>query len=250
MPMFLRSKVLLQCCAAVTILAVLPSVAHADLRASVREATRNFKDITLVCRVTYANVPELKKIGKDFTRTYEFKTTFVRYKAPDKFKIEGKLGMVKAEVVINGDRKATIIPAVHYTKKENIASEPHKRQTDLDIGILSDSLWQDYIVLDTDTETTPSGQVHKIVFVRSNARDEKMICWAEARTYKLLKLEKHNSDGSLKCRFIYSKHSLVDGIIWVPGRVDVYNRDGKLAGTTVYENIRLNTGIPDAEFRI
>ncbi|HUV04178.1 MAG TPA: hypothetical protein VMX94_03630 [Armatimonadota bacterium] len=226
------------------------SAAHGDARSAIGQATNGFRDVTLTCKVLYANHAELKKIGKDFNKSYEFKSTTVRYKAPNKMKMEGKLGLLKAVVVINGDRKATIIPAIHYSKKENIRDEPHKRQTDIDIGIVTDSVWRDYIVLGNADERGPSGAVYKITFVRENARDKKHVCWVDARTLKLLKVEKHESDGSLKSRYIYSRHSLIEGFIWVPGRIDVYNQDGKLAGTTAYENIRINTGIPDSVFRI
>ena len=217
-----------------------------DIRSRICQATHGFKDITLTAKVIYANQNELKKIGKDFPKSYEFKSTTVRFKAPDKMKMEGKLGMVKASIVINGDRKATVIPSVHYSKKENIAGEPHKRQTDLDIGIVTGSLWQDYIVLDSDTE----GSTYKITFARENSRDNKHICWIDSKTLKLLKVEKYDSGGNLKSRYIYSKHSLIDGLVWVPGRADVYNCEGKLAGSTGYENIKVNTGIPDSVFKI
>jgi len=226
------------------------SAAHADVRSTISQATRGFKDVKLTCRVLYANQAELKKIGKDFPKSYEFKTTTVWYKSPDKMKMVGKLGMLKAAVVMNGDRKATFIPALRYSKKENIEEEPHKRQTDLDIGIVTDSIWRDYIVVDAADDHGSDDAVYRITFVRDNARQKKHVCWVDAKTLKLLKLEKYESDGSLKSRYIYSKHSLINGLIWVPGRVDVYNQDAKLAGTTAYESISVNIGIPDSEFKI
>jgi outer membrane lipoprotein-sorting protein len=165
-------------------------------------------------------------------------------------KIEGKLGMLTAKIVINGDRKATIIPTIRYSKKEDIGNEPHKRQGDLDIGIVSDSIWRNYIVLDTDTEKSSSGNTYRITFIRENSRERKIVCWVESKTLKLLKLDKYDSDGNLISRYIYSKHSFIDGLVWVPGRIDVYGGDGKLAGTTAYESIKVNTGIPDSVFKI
>jgi len=226
------------------------SAARADVKSAISQATRGFRDVTLTCKVLYANHAELKKIGKDFNKSYEFKSTTVRFKSPDKMKMEGKLGLIKAVVVINGDRKATILPAIHYSKKENIRDKPHKRQTDIDIGIVTGSLWQDYTVTSAVEERGANGPVYKITFVRENSHEKKHICWVDAKALKLLKVEKYESDGSLKSRYIYSKHSLIDGDIWVPGRIDVYNQDGKLAGTTTYENISINTGIPDSVFKI
>ncbi len=222
--------------------------AEPDVREQIRQATQAFKDITLTCRVLYANVAELKKIGKDFPNSYEFKTTTISYKAPDKMRMEGKLGMVTVAIIINGNTKSIKAAGLHISKKENIAKQPHKRQGDLDIGILTDQLWQDYIVTNVEAEKGQSGQLYKITFVRSNAKDKKLVLWTEPKTWKLLKLEKYEDDGTLKSRYIYSSHRRY-GPIWVPGHIDVYNRDGKLAGSTMYENIKVNSGIPDSIFK-
>lgn len=221
-----------------------------DLRSIIAQATRGFRDITLTCRVTYANQAELRKIGKDFGKSYEFKTTTVYFKAPDKMKIEGKLGMVGAKIVMNGNRKATVIPALRISKKEDVSDEPHKRQTDLDLGIVTDSLWRDYRVLSVSSEKVVSKQIYRVVFVRENAREKRHVAWIDGEYLKLLKLEKYESDGGLKARYLYSNHTLVGGVVWVPRRVDVYSPDGKLAGTSVYENISVNTNIPDSEFAL
>ncbi|MHB0913381.1 MAG: outer membrane lipoprotein-sorting protein [Armatimonadota bacterium] len=221
----------------------------ADVRAKVRDATDGFKDIRLTCKVLQANQKELKKIGKDFPKSYEFKSSKVLFKAPDKMKMEGKLGVVKVRMVINGDQKAIVVPAVHYSDKENIAGEPHKRQTELDIGIVTESLWKDYRVIDTDEEKGSDGPIYRITYVRTNATDKKQVAWIDARTLKLLKVDKYESDGKLESRYLYMKHQKV-GCIWVPTRIEVYNCDNKLAGVTAYEDIKVNTGIPDSEFRL
>lgn len=240
-----KSKLLLP---ALILLMIGSSSPANEIRNNIAQATRGLKDITLTGKVLYGNQRELAKIGKDFPKSYEFKTTTVRYKAPDKMRMEGKLGMVTVAVIVNGDTKAISIPSVKYSKKENIKSAPHKRQTAVDIGLITDDLWHSFIVTDTVSEKGSTGTVYRITFVRSNARDRKLVCWVEPDTAKLLKFDKYHDDGSLKSRFIYSKHTRVNGI-WVPGRVDVYNEDGKLAGTTAYENVKVNTGIPDSVFK-
>lgn len=234
---------------AVLILFLLVTAAHADLRDDVRQSTRGFHDVTLTCKVVKANLSELKKIGKDFAKSYDFKTCKVHFKAPDKMKMEGKLGLVTGSMVINGDRKAFLIPSLHFKHKENIAGKPHMRQTEFDLGIFTDSLWSDYIVTDIEHMSGVEGPVYKITFVRSNAKKRPISCWVDARSFKMMKLENYKRNGSLKSRFIYSDHKLVDGI-WVPTRVDVYNGNGKLAGSTEYENIAINAGIPDSEFSL
>lgn len=225
-------------------LSLAASASAADLRARIKQATGDFKDVTLTCKVVQADQKELRKIGKDFGKTYEFKSTNIYFKAPNKTKMESKLGLVKVEIIINGDRKLTSIPPIRYRKKEDISDKPHKRQTDLDIGMVTESLWRDYIVLGNDSDSS----VHRVTIARENARDKKIVCWVDDKTLKLLKVEKYESDGKLIARYIYSGHSLVNGIAWVPSKIQVYNCDGKLAGTTSYENIKINSGIPDSVF--
>jgi outer membrane lipoprotein-sorting protein len=157
--------------------------------------------------------------------------------------------MVGISIIINGKWKLYRVPALHIGKKQDCANEPHQLQGDLDVGIVTDQLWRDFIVTDTEVVKASDDTLYKMVFVRSNSREKKLVCWVEPKTCKLLKLEKYESDGSLKSRYIFSKHKHVD-CIWVPTRIDVYNRDAKLAGSTEYPNIKVNAGIADSVFKI
>ena len=221
----------------------------ADIRGAIREATKGFKDITLTAKVIHGNQKELAKIGKDFARSYEVETTAIKYKAPDKMRVAGKLGMVGFAVVRNGFWKAYIVPALHINKKTDCTKEPHQLQGDLDVGIVTEQLWRDFVIQDAHVEKSSNGDLYKITFIRWNSKEKQLTCWVEAKGCKLLKLDKYESDGSMKCRYIFSKHKEVGGV-WVPLRVDVYNEDNKLAGTTEYSNIKVNSGIPDSEFKL
>ncbi|HEY3297839.1 MAG TPA: outer membrane lipoprotein-sorting protein [Armatimonadota bacterium] len=221
------------------------SSAQADVREQVKAATHHFRDICVTCKVAYSNQRELQKIGKDFPKSYELKSSTAQYKYPDKMRVEGKLGLLKVVMLINGDMKLFVIPTVRYRDKENIKGKPHKRQTELDLGIVTESLWSDYIV----TQVEDLGAEYKIVFVRSNSKNKNLVCWLDSKTLRMMKLEKFENDGGLKSRYIYSNHKEYQGI-WVPGRIDVYNEDGKLAATTVYEKVSVNSGIPDSVFNI
>jgi outer membrane lipoprotein-sorting protein len=227
----------------ITVMMSITACVNAGVREQAREASANFKDITLTCKVAYSNLRELKKISKDFSNNYDLKSTTVRYKYRDKMRVDGKLGIMNVRMIINGDIKAFIVPP--YKQKENIKDKPHKRQTELDLGVFTDSLWSDYIV----TSVGADDGMYKIVFVRSNARSKNLACWVDCRTLKLLKMERYESDGSMKAKYVYSNHKEYHGI-WVPQRIDVYNEDNKLSATTVYEKISVNSGIPDSEFEI
>jgi len=242
-----RRILLIKAFAVLLIAFVACGYAQADVKSRIAHATSGFKDACLKCKVVYANRSELKKVSRDFATSYEFKNTTVYYKAPDKMKIEGKLGWFKAAVVINGNLKGIHIP-VRGWQMDDIKDAPHKRQTDLDLGIISDSLWHNYVVLSTDEERCPDGSQYKITFVWSNSRDKKQVAWVDAERLCLLKLKRFESDGSLIATYLYSDHKQVNGI-WVPTRVDVYNREGKLAGATECYDVKINCGLPDSVFK-
>ena len=245
---FTRSKLILGVCALMVWL--VSSAGHADLRSEVTQATRGFKDISLGCKVVHADMAELKRIGKDFSKGFEVKNTTAWYKAPRMMRIDGKLGMINIVLIMNGDEKGVRVPALHITKKENIKSKPDRRQTDFDLGIISESLWQDYVITDIATEKSSDGVVRRVTIFHDNDRDRKIVFWIDADTYKLMKVERYKWRGPVEARYIYSKHSLMDGAIWVPGRVDVYSPGGKLAATTVYEKVKVNTNISDSVFKL
>src|SRR5665647_1490558 len=139
--MFSRSRLYFSVLMVMSIAFTASSAQSADVRAKIREATHGFKDVTITAKVLYTNHDELKKIGKDFPKSYEFKTTTIWYKAPDQMRIEGKLGLVKMAMIMNDHYKAISVPSIHYSRKEDISDDPHKRQTDFDLGIVTESLW-------------------------------------------------------------------------------------------------------------
>ena len=219
--------------------------ASVDVRGRIREGTSSFKDVTIKSRITHTDSAELKKINRDFVLGYEVKSTTVRYKSPDKLRIDGHLGLLSASMIIDGNEKGFRIPVRGWVK-QNIASKPHERQSDLDLGIVTESLWRNYAVNETKTEDDSGRLIYKIIFSWPNTLDRRHVCWVDANTLKLLKRERLD-EGKVVAKYIYSDHKLVDGI-WVPGRIDVYNGEGKLAATTVYQSIKVNTSIPDSVF--
>lgn len=221
-----------------------------DLRDRAAKALENFKDLKLICEVTYKNTAELKKISSDMAKQYDVKTTTIMYKVPDMLKIEGKLGLVTTRIVINGNTKAFVVPTLGINKKYDLKKEPHKRQSDFDIGIFSNSIWRHNIVRSVDVVQGADGPQYKVVFVRSNARQKNIACWVDRDTLKLMKVEKYDKGGSLIQRIIYSNHRRFGNCVWLPINVDVYNGNGRLAGSTEYKGIQVNTGIPDSEFKI
>lgn len=236
----------------VSLIAILLSIAHADsdgIRKCVANATKNYKDLSLSARVVFTDKKVLKGIGKDFPKAFEVEKTNIKFKFPDMNKVDGKLGMVGIAVITNGDTRYFIVPSLGINKKVDITGRPEQRQSDLDLGVLSDTLWREWVITKTEEIDTRSGSQYVITFCRSNGRDAKSVIYVDAKTLKILKLEKyHPKYGPLQVTYMFSGHTYEADTIWVPKRTDVYDAKGKLAASTVYENIRVNSGISSAEF--
>ena len=223
---------------------VVSSRAGADKIDEIREAVKSFDDLSATAVVTYQNKDELRKIDKGFAQTYEFKEASLWFKYPDKLKMSGKVGLVRVEYIMNGDVQIIRVPALHVSKRETF--EKHeKRQTPLDVGVLSDAIWRDYDV-SYEGEKQIDGNKTYVLFLEHKPTHGTQRLWIEVGTFKLLRREKYKY-GKIEKRFDYQDSKRIDGV-WVPGKLEAYSPAGKLAGVTEYRNIKVNTRIPDSQF--
>ena len=218
-----------------------------DIRDEIRDASKGFRTLSATLIATHANEAELQRIGKDFARSYEFKEAQVLFKNPDKLKITGKVGLVRVDYIVNGDTRIVRVPSLHVSKKDSFANDPQKRQTPLDVGVLSDAIWQEYDV-SFEGEKTVNGEKQYVLFLKRKGARRTQRLWIEAGAMRLLKREKYENDGSLKVRFVYVGMRRLEGV-WVPGKIEAYSESGKLAGVTEYRNVKVNVPIEDGEFK-
>jgi hypothetical protein len=240
------SRIFIAAC--VALLTCLTASANADIRAKVHQKTGCLKDISLEARVAYSDSNALKKISKDLCTTYQLKCMSIQYKTPDKLRLDANIGIIGMSMVINGNEKGFRYP-IRGWQKQSIKGKPHERQTDFDLGIVSDSLWRDFSVLDARKEMLSGIPAYKITFAWANHLENKQVCWIDARTLRLLKRCRMNDSGRLIASYVYLKPRCVSGI-WVPTKVEVFSGSGKLAGITEYSNIRVNAGIPESSFTL
>jgi outer membrane lipoprotein-sorting protein len=237
---------------AILLVMAVAAVGHAlaeGVRDDVTEATHKFRDIRATAVVVYANENELKKMGKSYARSFEFKKATLIFKDPDKFRIEGVLGLIRITYITCGDVRTVRVPALHYGKRDDLSDEPGKIQTSLDVGIVTDSLWSRYNVRQIGTEETPSGPVIVFQLARKGDPRPNQKIWVDGKTYKLLKREKYHNEGDLKARYTYEQHRLVDGAIWIPIRTNTYNEKGILVGISELRDIKVNGNVPDSLFK-
>ncbi len=220
---------------------------ESDVRAEIRAATSGFRDFTIGAKIAYANQKELAVIGKDYGNSYQFKNSTIIFKMPDKVKVTSTAGVVKVSYIITGNMKR--IRAGLLKKTEDISNEPHKKQTPLDVGMVTEAIWKQFRVDNVKMQGTAANPTYVLTLSLPNSPQKKQYIWVDGKDWRLLKREKHEADGSLKSRYVYSKHKSYKGVVWAPTEQRVYNKNGKLAGTTVYSNIKVNTGVADGVFQ-
>lgn len=246
-----------KCCLLMVImLALVVSLAHSslaaditeqELRSRIEEATKNFSDLSMTGKVTYKDKDALAKVDESFARLYEFQTASVYLKYPDKLRMEGKLGMVKFEYLINGTTKIFRAPTIRINRKQDYAHDPAKLQEALDVGIITPQLWKyrKVEVID-DSEAEANGEIKlRLRWPKGNMR---YFIWIDAEHYWLKKYEKLNEQDVLEARVIYTDPMHAGGVIWMPTKVEMYAPDGTRAAATEFFDIKVNTGLSDKLF--
>ena len=224
------------------------AITDSELKARVEAETKNFSDLTMVGSVVYTDKKALAKIDSNFTRLYDFKSAIVSFKQPDKFRMEGKLGMVKFEYIVNGGMKIFRAPAVKMNKKEDYSNDPAKLQSALDVGLITPTLWKNRsveIVNDPDCES--KGEI--LLKLRWPKGHMVYFAWIDAEHLWLKKFEKHDEHDQVLVSWVYSEPRNVGGVIWMPTKVDMYAPDGQRAGGSEFTDIKVNTGLAESLFK-
>jgi len=220
-----------------------------DLREQVRKATGNLRDLSYTARVVKKNDAVLKKMGKKFVQQYEIEKADTLFKMPDNFRLEGKIGMVKVQMIMSGNLRIFRVPALRLSKREDISREGFKKQTCIDIGIFCESVWEDFDVKYIKSEQLGEVSAHVLELVRKWENPKSYRTWVDKKTLRILKIEKRDSNGQLLAIFKFPEAKLVDGVIWVPTRAELYSPDGELAAVTESYGLKANTGLSDKLFQ-
>lgn len=238
--------------AVVTMLAVASAGAalmtEEQLRARVEAATKGFCDLTMVGNVLYKDKKALEKVDSAYARLYDFSSASVSLKTPDKIRMEGKLGMVKFEYVINGTTKIFRAPKVGINKRDDYSDDPAKLQEALDVGIVTPSIWRFRRVQVVDDPEADANHEVKLL-LRWNKGDMRYYIWLDADNLWLKKFEKRDSADNLQTRIVYSNPKKAGDLIWMPTKVEMYASDGSKAGVSEFCDIKVNIGLQDSLFQ-
>jgi outer membrane lipoprotein-sorting protein len=209
-------------------------------------ATDKIKDMTATLTVRETDRTELKKIGGAFATTYSIKNMYVTYQFPNKARFEGKILGASVMMVFNGDMKMFRIPG--RTQKNDITGEPGQKQSLLDMGILAtDYLKTDYA--GTFLRTENGLHVFKLSQRNTDNRSHEIV-WVNPKNSIIERRMSYNGDNILKKEIRYKEAKQIRPGLWVPGRIEIYNQNGKLGAVQSVDDIKINLGVDDNLFKI
>ena len=225
----------------------LPIRVSAQAAPDIHELTStNVRTLQASSEIVTENQGELKKISGDIGLAYRLHRGSMAYEQPGKIRIEASIPhFVSGYYVINGDKKLTVAPFVH--KVQDTAGAPGKRQTLLDFGLVPPEILTDYNATFLRRE---SGLLCFQLQPKQAGETEKDLVWIDPKTHVTTQRYNYNRDGKLVKWFLYKNPVLAAPGVYVPTRVELYNTENKLAGATVYQDVKVNQPLNESLFKI
>ncbi len=194
-----------------------------------------------------------RKISRDFGYAYKLKgDTHLFYKEENKLRLDGRLGVSKATLIVNGTRQYVAIPGLGIRTTTDLGDSPGKRKTLLDVGLIS----RGYLAY---TEAQFLGEhpvdgvmcaVFNVSYRDKNLDTSHRTIWIDPRTKVVLKREEYSQTGKLNATYFYKAPREVTEGIWFPTQIQILNNEGQEAAVTDYRDIRVNQGLSDNLFRM
>ena len=207
--------------------------------------TAKITDVTATLHVTETDMAELQKAGSSFKETYRFKRMNVAYKYPNRLRMQTKVLGQDVLLVYNGDVRYYKIPL--HSESGSVAGHPGEKQSLLQFGVFA----PDYLELDYEphfVRTDSKGlAVVKLTQRRTQNKSFEML-FINPQTHLIERRESFNGDGKLNMELRYLNPTQVSPGIYVPTRIEIYNPEGKRGAVQTVENLKVNTGVSDAQF--
>ena len=227
-----------------------PAQPLAQSRAIADYVQPGFRDISFSATIVQKRLSELRKIGPEFSQTYLFDTISVRAKEPFKLRLDAAADDTRATYLINGARQSFSVPRLGLKQSNDLSKYPGRRQTLLDFALPTPSLFADFYDAAFVRFDRESGNpVFDLRFPTSTKDTSRNRVWIDRATRTIVRREWYGQSDALKAVFLYAKPIKKDGI-WFNTELTVKNAEDKVGGVTRYSNVRVNTGLDDAVFRL
>ena len=211
---------------------------------------KSFKDAMFTATLRESSQAELKKINVDFANSYRFGTMRAWIKEPHMLRLTSTVDDTDVVFLLVGAKQTYAIPKIKLKKSTDLSNAPGRRQTPLDFGLITPSLFKDlFTATFVRVDRESSDLVFDLTYARRDLDTSKHRCFIDKDKRYVTKRVWFNQEGALMATFNYSKPKLENGV-WVPTHCVVKNSDDKVAGQTEYLNMKINSGIPDSVFKL
>src|SRR5687768_10687603 len=232
----------------ITALAAISAIALGQTPSINDVLQKNFEDASFTARKKVGNQKELSKINKDFGQSYKFDYTNVKLKEPLMLRLDSKVEDTNVTFILNGTQQLIKIPG--FSQKQNLSRAPGRRQTPLDFGFVTASMFKDLFVAKfVRLDRATNDLVFDLTYLSKFEDTSRHRIWIDPERKFTSKREWYNQHGRQVATFFYEEPKLADGM-WLPTKVTVKNMDNKVAGVTEYESVRINTGLSADLFKI
>ncbi len=209
---------------------------------------KGFRDATFEARAVKGYQKELKKINSDFAYSYRFDFMTAKVKEPYMLRLESVVDDTKLMYIMNGTKKYYNVGG-RIKGTDDVSKAPGKRQTLMDFGILTPSLFADpfkgtFVRVDRES----GDLVFDLTYQTKYDDGSRNRVWVSKDKKYITKRVWFNQEGIQLATFIYENPKNKDGI-WFPTRCTVKNNDDKVAGITEYTKMVINAGLPDSLFK-
>jgi outer membrane lipoprotein-sorting protein len=210
---------------------------------------RDFRDATFVAKKVRGDQRELKKINDDFGQSYRFDSTKVQIKEPFMLRLESVVDETSVLYILNGPNLLIRVPRLRLTTRQNLSKAPGRRQTTLDFGILTPSLFDGslfeakFVRIDRGT----GNAVYDVTYLPVLDDTSRHRIWIDREKKYVTKREWYNQPGRQLATFFYEE-PVYTSKVWLPTRMTVRNVEGKVAGITKYESFKINSGLEASLF--
>lgn len=209
---------------------------------------KGFKDATFEARAVKGNQKELQKINKEFAYSYRFDSMSAKVKEPHMLRLESVVDDTKLLYIMNGTKKYFNV-GNRLKGTDDVSRSPGKRQTIMDFGVLTPSLFSDPFKATFIRVDRESGDLVFDLTYQSKYDDtSRHRVWVDKTKKYITKRVWFNQEGVQLATFLYDNPKNEDGV-WFPTRCTVKNSDDKVAGITEYTKMSLNKGLPDSLFK-
>ncbi len=207
-------------------------------------------DFSATMSVVSVNEREMGKISKDALMLYKLGSINMRYKEPNKVRIEGSAQGSKATFILNGSTQWVQINAARI--KKDFGKSPGKRKSLMDVGLVSDyylTYTNAKFLRDGSVDGTPCA-VFELTYKDRDEDSSHAVVYIDPKTKVVRKRESYSQGGKLQAVYFFKNVQEVKPGIWFPTLIEAQNVDRVVAGSTAYKNIKINTGLDDGIFKL